>query len=98
MAANLQSFLGQNPQAVFQSKISGMASPMSRFWQPRYSDIYGQYMGQQAGQAMGGEIPTGDFSSFLNKYPWLQSFYSYSPQQRGSYPSRYAPPVRRLQY
>lgn len=94
----MTSFLGENPQIAYQSRLAGMTPQMNRFLSSKYYDVYGQYQAQQGLQARRGEIPTGDFSSFLGKYPWLQQYYSYSPYQRGFNPSTFSPAVRRLSY
>lgn len=91
----MSSFLGENPQIAYQSSLTGMAPQRRRFWGDKYFDVYGQYQGQQGAQ---GGIPTGDFSSFLGNYPWLQEYQSYSPYQRGVNYSRYSPATRMLQY
>jgi len=98
MATALSSFLGDNPQAVFQSRMARSTPQFGRFWGNRYNDIYGQYMGQQAQQAQMGQMPSGDFNSFLEQYPWLDKFYSYSPYQRGLSMNRMAPTTRFLNY
>lgn len=96
--ATLSAWLGDNPQAVFQRSLSGMSPQMSRFFSSNYNDIYGKYMGTQAAQAAGGEMPSGDFGGFLQNYPWLQQYYSYTPYQRGFSQARMAPTTRFLQY
>jgi len=94
----LQSFLGANPSAVFNRAISGFSPQRRRVFGDLYNDIYGEFMGQQAAQAGAGQMPTGDFASFLAPYDWEQKFQSIPAFQRGFSQRRVAPPTRFLSY
>jgi len=92
----LSSFLEDNPYSVYYNQLMSMDPRRRQYFQPRYGDVYGQFQGAQAGQALAGQQPTGKFSDFLSQYNFGEEYGRLAPWQRGEYNSRYAPPARWL--
>ena len=91
-------WLKANPQAQYQQAISGLSMPMQNWFGPRYGTFYNEYMAELAKQAQTGALPTMQFGDFLAGIDWINRYYSNSPYQRGSNPSRLAPRTRWLNY
>lgn len=92
-------YLEQNPLGAYYGFLSGrLNTPMQRFFQNRFSDVYGQYQGDLANEARGGKIPTSSFDDYLKGYDFTRKYLSYSPYQRGSNPALTAPRTRWLNY
>jgi len=94
-----QQFLEATPQAAYMSFLPQLNRPMKRYFGGQFGDIYGEYMGAlgQEAQTMD-RLPKMQFMDFLDRYPFMQEFGGLAPQQRGFYPSRYAPRTRWLNY
>lgn len=90
----------ERPEAIFNSFLDqfGTAerSPMRRFFQNRFQDIFGGYTGDIIKQLGRGEVPEQSFSDFLKQEPFKERFGSTAPALRGQFSSRYAPRTRSL--
>jgi hypothetical protein len=94
----MPNFLETQPRGVFFNWLSKLNDPMKRYYSNQYNDIYGQYEGEVAGQAMAGKTPDLQFNSFLGKFPWLQDYWGLTDWQRGDTPNRLAPRTRWLNF
>jgi len=98
MANDFLSGYHQQPRTAFAMEMGKLDQPMSRFLQFKFPEIYDEYLGEVYKISASGKMPTLQFGDFLKKIDWTQKFQSYSPQQRGEYPSRLSPPTRMLNY
>lgn len=77
-------FMQETPQAMYNAFI-----PQSNnlnfldYFRNKYSDIYGNYMGQLGKQALSGNAPTMQFEDYLSQFPFMHQWYSMNPSQRG---------------
>ena len=94
-----QQFLEATPQAAYMSFLPQLNRPMQRYFGRQFGDVYGQYMGALGQEVQErGELPQLKFMDFLKGYDFPQQFYGMAPQQRGFFPSRFAPRTRFLNY
>jgi hypothetical protein len=92
-------FLRANPQALYQSTIAGLNSPLRNFFGSQYGTLYNEYLGDLAKESnMTGSLPKLQFSDFLSGINWANRYYGYSPRQRGSYPNTLTPATRFLNW
>lgn len=93
-----QSFLQTKPRALFEQTLGGLPQPQSRFFRPRFDQIYNQYLAQLPNQ------PTLQFSQFLQgdrnrpSFQFGERFQSFSPFLRGERPSIFSPRARFLNF
>lgn len=76
-------FLREMPQAMYNAFIPRGTNTFLDYFKSRYSDMYGNYMGQLGRQALGGYAPTLNFEDYLKDFPFLKEWYSMSPASRG---------------
>lgn len=92
-------FLEATPQAAYMSFLPSLTRPMQRYFGRQFGDVYGQYMGALGQEAQRtGTLPQLPFMDFLGRYDFGQQYGGLSPQQRGFFPSRFAPRTRFLSY
>lgn len=96
----LNSWLGDNPQAVYNNWTTGfMGTPgMQDYFKNAYGGMYNRYLGGLAGQAMGGTMPTQSFQGFLGGFNPQREFNNLPNYLRGWNPSAFAPRSRWLMY
>lgn len=87
-----ESFLDVNPNVAYRKALMELQPQMSRYFEPRYQDVYEEY------QAVLPQNPALTFSSFLNTYPFMQTFGGVSPRLKGEYQNIYSPNARWLSY
>ena len=75
MPVNLtQQWLKERPESVYQAFLPQLGQRERQYYGQRFPQVYGQYQGQQAQQAMGGQMPYLDFSEYLKNFQWLRDY------------------------
>jgi hypothetical protein len=93
------SFLEDVPEAAYYSAApftGGMSPAQRQYWSGQFGNIQNQYMGALGQQMRRGEMPTLQFTDFLENLPWTERYTALSPRLRpGSGTTRFNPGVRR---
>jgi hypothetical protein len=99
MADNLWSqWLEEEPTALYGWYKNQGTPNQQQYWGNQYGNVRQNYMGQLANQALGGEMPTLQWSDYLKNYPWLQEWYKQSPYERGERQGVFNPRRRWMVY
>lgn len=95
-------FLRENPSYAFNAfrpqrgtNFGGASRSFFDFYKNRQPQLEREFVGQQGRLAASGRPPTGEFSDFIQQYPWLQRYLELPPSQRGvkfSTPARWIIP------
>ena len=88
--------LGEDPRMAFFSFQDrfGKAPRQRRFFEDFFPQAENEFMGGLGQQLRGGQIPTLQFTDFLENFPFDQRFQSLPPGMRGALSGRFAPPTR----
>ena len=87
-------WLEETPRALYGAMLPTGTPSFTDYWKSQYGNVYGDYMKRLGEMALGGQVPSLDYSSYLSQYPWMRYWQNLAPSQRGEYPSRFAPGLR----
>lgn len=89
-------WLEDYPSALYQAMIPKNVSPtFMDYWRGQSGNVWSQYQGALAEQALAGEPPSLGFGDFLGKdWPFMKKWWNLSPQQRGVNYGQFAPSLR----
>ena len=89
-------YLDDEPRAAFFSRSNqfGRSPRQRQFFEGDFSNIYNEYLGFLGTQAREGQLPTGDFNSFLENLDFDERFERRTPTQKGT--DRGVAPLRYL--
>jgi len=95
----LSAFLEDRPDMLFQAmrpqrQGPGRGQSFMDYFRGQQGNTWDDYLGSLGRTALGGEIPTQSYQSYLGNYPWMQRWQQMSPGQRGERPSLFAPRTR----
>jgi hypothetical protein len=97
-----QDFLQENPEAAFFSspgfQQQAQRSPQRRsFFENQFRTIHNQFQGQLGQMVRGGQLPTAQFTDFIDAFDFNNQFFQTPPGLRGGFGgSRFRPPTRTL--
>ena len=91
-----QGYLDINPQGVFSSFITTLDPALQNYYKDHHYDFYNRYQGSLAGQAAGGNVPQGDYLSFLKGLDLNEEYKNKTSYQKGFYKPLVAPRARML--
>ena len=95
----LSAFLEDNPNMLYQAmrpqqQGAGMGRSFMDYWRGQQGNVWEDYLGSLGRTALGGEIPTQSYQSYLTGLPWMQRWQQMSPGQRKERPSLFSPRLR----
>ena len=91
-------FLENVPQAGYFSldQPYGKSPRQRRCFQNQYQDVQNEYIGQLGRQIRSGQLPTLQWTDFLEKFPFSERYAAMPPQYRGDFPRQFSSPTRFL--
>ena len=93
-----QQFLDDVPQAGYFAldQPYGKSPKQRRFFQNQFQNLQNEYIGDLGRQIQSGQLPTLQWTDFLEKFPFSERYAAMPPQYRGDFPRQFSSPTRFL--